>query len=102
MKKKQRKQPAVKHNAKIDNWLKVRVVEEKKSIKRCTKPEATNSTDNLDRNDISGLDHKYSHAHTNSKDFQSDKSLRIRTTSEVVLEEQDRQKRQKRNVTFSE
>src|ERR1700709_54050 len=82
MKKKKRKLPAVKHNAKIDNWLiKVRVVEEKKSIKICIKPEATNSTDSLDRNDISGLDHKYSHAHINSKDFQSDKSLRIRTTS---------------------
>ena len=56
----------------------------------------------MDRNDISGLDHKYTHAHTNSKDFQNDKSLRIRTASEVVLEEQDRQKRRKRNVTFSE
>ena len=100
---KKRKLPAVKHNAKIDDWLiKVRVVEEKKSIKICTNPEATNSTDNLDRNDRSGLDHKHSHAHTNSKNFQNDKNLRVRTASEVVLEEQDRQKQQKRNVTFAE
>ena len=102
MLKKKRKLPAVKHNAKIDDWLiKVRVVEEKKSMKICIKPEATNRTDNIDYHDISGLDHKYSHAHTNSKDFQNDKSLRIRT-SEMVLEEHDRQKRQKRNVIFSE
>ena len=60
----------------------------------------TRRTDNMDYHDISGLDHKYPHAHTNSKDFQNDKSLRIRTTSEMVLEEQDRQKRQKRNVIF--
>ena len=78
MKKKKRKLPAVKHNAKIDDWLiKVRVVEEKKSIKICIKPEATNRTDNLN-NDISGLDHKYSHVHTNSR------ILRIRTASEMV------------------
>ena len=65
MKKKKRKLPAVKNNAKIDNWLsRTRVVEEKISIQICTKPEVTKSTDNLDRNDISGLDHKYSHAHT--------------------------------------
>ena len=87
MKKKKRKLPAVKHNAKIDNWLiKVRVIEEKKSIKICIKPEATDSTDNLNYHDLSGLDHRYSHDHTNSK---NDKSLRIRTSSEVVLEEQD-------------
>ena len=80
MKKKKRKLPEVKHNAKIDDWLiKVRVIEGKKSIKICIKPEATNSTDNLDYHNVSGLDHKYSHAHTNSKVFQNDKSLRIRT-----------------------
>src|ERR1700710_2475638 len=96
MKKKKRKLPAVKHNAKIDDWLiKVRVVEEKKSIQTCIKPEVTHSTGNLDNNDISGLDHKYAHAHNNSKDILNDKSLRIRTASEVVLEEQDRKKHQK-------
>ena len=85
MKKKKRKLPVVKHNAKIDDWLiKVRVVEEKKSIKIRTKPEATNRIDNLDYHDVSGVDHKYSHAHTNSKDTLNDKSLRIRTASEVV------------------
>src|ERR1700710_767829 len=74
-KKKKRKFSEVKNNTKIDDWLiKVRVVEEKKSIKICIKPEATNWTDNMDYHDISGLDHKYSHAHTNSKDFQNDKS----------------------------
>ena len=95
MKKKKRKLPAVKHNYKIDDWLKVRVVEEKKSKKICIKPEVTHNTDNLNDNDISGLDHKYAPAHNNSKDILNDKSLRIRTASEVVLEEQDRKKRQK-------
>ena len=86
----------VKRNGKINDWLiKVRVVEEKKSIKIRIKPEATNRTDNLDYHDLSGLDHKYSHARGNSKDILNDKSLRIRTASEVVLEEQDRKKRQK-------
>ena len=88
----------VKNNAKIDDWLiKVRVVEEKKSIKIRTKTEATNSTKNLDHIDIpvSGLDHKYLFANTNPKDFHNDKNLRIRTASEVVLEEQDRKKRLK-------
>ena len=102
-KKKRRKLPAVKHNARNDDWLiKVRVVEEKKSIKIRIKPEATNRIDNLDYHDVSGLDHKYSHAHTNSKDILNDKSLRIRTASEVVLEEQDRKKRQKMNSNFCE
>ena len=83
-------------NTKIDDWLiKIRVVEEKKSIKICTKPEATNSTENSDHTGISGLDHKYPPANTNSKDFHNDKNLRIRTASEVVLEEQDRKKRLK-------
>jgi hypothetical protein len=101
MKKKKRKLPAVKHNTKIDDWLiKVRVVEEKKSIKICIKPEATNRTDNLDYHDISGLDHKYSHAHTNSKDILNNKNLRIRTASEMVLEEQDRKKRHKMGRDF--
>jgi hypothetical protein len=45
--------------------------------------------------DISGLDHKYLSAHTNPKDFHNDRNLRIRTASEVVLEEQDRKKRLK-------
>src|SRR3978361_846516 len=95
-KKKKRKLPLVKHNGKIDDWLiKVRVVEEKKAIKLCIKPEATNRTDNLVYHDISGLDHKHSHAHSNSKNILNDKSLRIRTASEMVLEEQDRKKRQK-------
>ena len=94
--KKKRKLPAVKHNAKIDDWLiKVRVVEEKKSIKICIKPEATDSTDNLNYHDISGLDHKYLPANTNPKHFHNGKNLRIRTASEVVLEEQDRKKRRK-------
>src|ERR1700722_15109072 len=68
LKKKKRKLPDVKNNTKIDDWLiKVRVVEEKKSIKICTKLPAN----------------------TNPKDFHSGKNLRIRTSSEVVLEEQD-------------
>ena len=96
LKKNKRKLREVKNNAKIDDWLiKVRVVEDKKSIKICTKTEATNSTENLDYIDISGLDHKYSPANTNPKDFHNDKNLRIRTASEVVLEEQDRKKRRK-------
>ena len=42
LKKKKRKLPDVKNNTKIDDWLiKVRVAEEKKSIKICTKPEFT-------------------------------------------------------------
>ena len=96
VKKNKRKLPEVKGNMKIDNWLvKVRVVEEKKSIKICTKPEATNSTENSDHIDISGLDHKYLPANTNPKNFHNGKNLRIRTASEVVLEEQDRKKRRK-------
>ena len=60
LKKKKRKLTEVKNNTKIDDWLiKVRVVEEKKSIKIRTKTEATNSSKNLDHIDISGLDHKY-------------------------------------------
>ena len=60
MKKNKRKLCEVKNNAKIDDWLiKVRVVEENKPIKICTKPEATNSIENLDHIDRSGLDHKY-------------------------------------------
>ena len=58
-------------------------------------PEATNSTENSDHTDISGLDHKYPPANTNSKDFHNAKNLRIRTASEVVLGEQDRMKRRK-------
>ena len=101
LKKKKRKLPDVKNNTKIDDWLiKVRVVEEKKSIKICTKPEATNSTENSDHIDLSGLDHKYLPANTNPKDFHSGKNLRIRTSSEVVLEEQDRKKRLK--IVFSD
>ena len=91
LKKNKRKLREVKNNAKIDDWLiKVRVVEDKKSIKICTKTEATNSTENLDYIDISGLDHKYLPANTNPKDFHNDKNLRIRTASE-----QDRKKRLK-------
>src|ERR1700731_2684453 len=56
LKKNKRKLREVKNNAKIDDWLiKVRVVEDKKPIKICTKTEATNSTENLDYID-SGLD----------------------------------------------
>ena len=96
MKKNKRKLCEVKNNSKIDDWLiKVRVVEEKKSIKICTKPEATSRIENLDHIDISGLDRKYLPANTNPKDFHNDKNLRIRTASEVVLEEQDRKKRLK-------
>ena len=70
LKKNKRKLREVKNNAKIDDWLiKVRVVEQKKSIKICTKTEATNSTENLDYIDISGLDHKYLPANTNPKAF---------------------------------
>ena len=77
---------------KIDNWLvKVRVVEEKKSIKIRNKTAVTDGTDELDYNDLSGLDHKHSPA----LDSQKDKHLRIRTSSQVVLEEQDRKKRLK-------
>ena len=96
MLKKKRKFADVKNNTKIDDWLiKVRVIEEKKSIKISTKPEATNSPENSDHIDISGLDHKYLHANTNPKHFHKGKNLRIRTASEVVLEEQDRKKRRK-------
>ena len=81
---------------KIDNWLvKVRVVEEKKSIKLCNKTAVIDGTDELDYNDLSGLDHKYLPASTIPLDSQKDKHLRIRTSSEVVLEEQDRKKRLK-------
>src|ERR1700679_2635737 len=74
MKKNKRKPGEVKNNAKIDDWLiKVRVVEEKKSIKICTKPEATNSTKNLDHIDLSGLDHKYLPANTNQRIFTMEK-----------------------------
>ena len=70
MKKNKRKLCEVKNNAKIDDWLiKVRVVEEKKSIKICTKLEATNSIENLDHIDISGLDRKYLPANTNQRIF---------------------------------
>src|ERR1700738_4120530 len=103
LKKKKRKLPDVKNNTKIDDWLiKVRVVEEKKSIKICTKPEATNSTENLDYIDISGLDHKYLPANIKPKDVHNNKNLRIRTASEVVLEEQDRKKRLKLFVLIKE
>ena len=96
LKKNKRKLREVKNNAKIDDWLiKVRVVEEKKSIKIRTQTEAINSTENLDYIDISGLDHKYLPANTNPKNFHNGKNLRIRTASEVVLEEQDRKKRRK-------
>ena len=45
---------------KIDNWLvKVRVVEEKKSIKIRNKTAVIDGTDELDYPDLSGLDHKY-------------------------------------------
>ena len=95
-KKKKRKLTEVKNNTKLDDWLiKVRVVEEKKSIKICTKPEVTNSTENSHHIDISGLDHKYLPANTNPKHFHNGKNLRIRTASEMVLEEQDRKKRRK-------
>ena len=74
LKKNKRKLREVKNNAKIDDWLiKVRVVEEKKSIKICTKPEATNSTENSDNIDISGLDHKYLPANTNQSIFTMEK-----------------------------
>ena len=90
----------MKNNAKIDDWLiKVRVVEEKKSVKIRTRTEVTNNTKNLENIDISGLDHKYLPANTNSKDFHNNKNLRIRTASEVVLEEQDRKKRLKNGLT---
>ena len=90
----------MKNNAKIDDWLiKVRVVEEKKSVKIRTKAEVTNNTKNLENIDISGLDHKYLFANTNPKDFHNDTNLRIRTASEVVLEEQDRKKRLKNGLT---
>ena len=96
MLKNKRKLREIKNNAKIDDWLiKIRVVEEKKSIKIRTKPEATSSTENLDYIDISGLDHKYLPANIKPKDFHNNKDLRIRTSSEVVLEEQDRKKRLK-------
>ena len=52
LKKNKRKLCKVKNNAKIADWL-------IKSIKRCTKTEATNSIENLDHIDISGLDRKY-------------------------------------------
>ena len=71
LKKNKRKLCEIKNNAKIDDWLiKVRVVEDKKSIKVCTKTEATNSTENLDYIDISGLDHKYLPANIKPKDLQ--------------------------------
>ena len=55
----------------------------------------TCGTENSDHIDISGLDHKYLPANTNPKNFHNGKNLRIRTASEVVLEEQDRKKRRK-------
>ena len=74
--KKNKRKLEVKNNAKIDDWLiKVRVVEEKKSVKIRTKAEVTNNTKNLENIDISGLDHKYLPANTNSKDFHNDKNL---------------------------
>ena len=76
---------------KIDNWLvKVRVIEEKKSIKIRNKTEVTDGTDELDYNDLNGLDHKHLPPSTLPLDSQKDKHLRIRTSSQVVLEEQDR------------
>ena len=96
VKKKKRKLLEVKGNVKIDNWLvKVRVVEEKKSIKIRNKTAVIDGTDELDYNDLSGLDYKHLPASTIPLDSQKDKHLRIRTSSEVVLEEQDRKKRLK-------
>ena len=96
VKKNKRKLPEVKGNMKIDNWLvKVRVVEEKKSIKIRNKTAVTDGTDELDYNDLSGLDHKHLPASTIPLDSQKDKHLRIRTSGQIVLEEQDRKKRLK-------
>ena len=50
--------------------------------------------DELDYNDLSGLDHKHLPS-TIPLDSQKDKHLRIRTSGQVVLEEQDRKKRLK-------
>ena len=52
-------------------------------------------TDELDDNDLSGLDYKHLPASTIPLDSQKDKHLRIRTSGQVVLEEQDRKKRLK-------
>ena len=58
---------------KIDNWLvKVRVVEEKKSIKICNKT-VIDETDELDYNDLSGLDYKHLPASTIPLNSQKDK-----------------------------
>jgi hypothetical protein len=96
VKKNKRKLPEGKGNMKIDNWLvKVRVVEEKKSIKIRNKTAVTDGTDELDYNDLSGLDHKHLPASTIPLDSQKDKHLRIRTSGQIVLEEQDRKKRLK-------
>ena len=96
VKKNKRKLPEVKGNMKIDNWLvKVRVVEEKKSIKIRNKTAVTDGTDELDYNDLSDLDHKHLPASTIPLDSLKDKHLRIRTSGQMVLEEQDRKKRLK-------
>ena len=95
VKKNKRKFPEEKGNLRIDNWLiKVRVIEEKKSIKRRNMI-VIDGTDELDDSDLSGLDHKHLPASTIPLDSLNDKHLRIRTSSEVVLEEQDRKKRLK-------
>ena len=94
--KKNKRKLEVKGNMKIDNWLvKVRVVEEKKSTQIRNKTTVIDGTDELDYNDLSGLDHKHSPASTIPLDSQKDKHLRIRTSSQVVLDEQDRKKRLK-------
>ena len=96
MMKNKRKLCEVKNNAKIDDWLiKVRVVEEKKSIKIRNKTAVTDGTDELDYNDLSGLDHKHLPASTIALDSQKARHLRIRTSGQVVLAEQDRKKRLK-------
>jgi hypothetical protein len=96
VKKNKRKLPEVKGNMKIDNWLvKVRVIEEKKSIKIRNKTAVTDGTDELDYNDLSDLDHKHLPASTIPLDSLKDKHLRIRTSGQMVLEEQDRKKRLK-------
>ena len=94
--KKNKRKLEVKGNIKIDNWLvKIRIVEEKKSIQIRNKTTVIDGTDELYYNDLSGLDHKHSPASTIPLDSQKDKHLRIRTSSQVVLEEQDRKKRLK-------
>ena len=85
VKKNKRKLPEVKRNMKIDNWLvRVRVVEEKKSIKIRNKTEVTDGTDELDYNDLGGLDHKHLPASTIPLGSQKHKHLRIRTSVKGV------------------